>query len=312
MSEIELAMCVLQKTMASSSVAELVLGAVDGSELPAWKPGAHVDFLLPNGLTRQYSLCGRIEERKRWRFGVLREEKSRGGSAYIHDSLRLDDVIRVRGPRNNFAYREGEPALFIAGGVGITPLLPMARAAALHGTPWRMVYGGRTRDSMAFVDELSQFGGRLSLCPQDEYGLLDIEQLAKGMAPGEQIYCCGPEPLIAAVERAFAGLADQLHIERFKAEAGTQQNFAFDVVLRASNKTVRVSAEESILEALEKNGMNPPFSCREGTCGTCETVILRGRPDHRDVVLSPAEKQAGQTMMICISRSLDPEIELDA
>lgn len=313
LAETELDVRVLQRSMASSAVLELVLGALDESDLPLWQPGAHVDFLLPNGFVRQYSLCGQPLDAKHWRFGVLKEESGRGGSAYIHDQLKSGDVIKLRGPRNNFYYVRGKPALFIAGGIGITPLLPMVRVAAADKTPWRMVYGGRSLSSMAFVDELARLRGLLTVRPEDEYGLLKLDEIVGHLGHDEQVYCCGPEPLIAAVEDRCkgGGALNQLHVERFKAIADASTSTVFDVILRKSGKKVRVDAKQSILEAVEGAGVHPPFSCREGTCGTCETKIVRGSAYHRDAVLSPDEKMAGKTMMICISRSVGSEIELD-
>jgi ferredoxin-NADP reductase len=303
----------VKRSYVSSTVLALEVAALDDAALPPWDPGAHVDFLLPNGLVRQYSLCGRLGD-VRWRFGVLREENSRGGSAFIHDHLKERDVITLRGPRNNFQLVKTPSYLFIAGGVGITPLIPMIHVAAAQRVPWTLFYGGRSRAAMAFTDELSQLGSQAVLWPQDQCGLLDLDRIFAGAMGDQQIYCCGPEPLIAAVEdrcRADRRLGS-LRVERFTAVADPSiENRALTVVLRRSNKTVHVGADESILAAIERAGARPPFSCREGTCGTCETTILAGRPDHRDAVLTQAERQSGKTMMICVSRSRDPVLELD-
>jgi len=304
---------VVDRYHASSTVLTLVVRTANGGPLPGWEPGAHVDFLLPNGLIRQYSLCGLPEAPDRWRFGVLREENGRGGSAFIHDQIKRDDPIKIRGPRNNFQYIRGAPSLFIAGGIGITPLLPMIYAAAASGVAWRLYYGGRSRKAMAFTDELGQFGDRVALRPQDESGLLDLDRILTGLTEGERVYCCGPEALISAVESRFkSGRPGSLHVERFAAPtASPVGNAPLTVVLRRSRKTLAVSADQSILEAIEEAGIRPPCSCREGTCGTCETTVLDGRPEHRDAVLSEAEKCSGKTMMICVSRAKDPILELD-
>ena len=305
---------VVKRNCASSTVLALEVTALDDAALPPWSPGAHVDMLLPNGLVRQYSLCGRRDDAHRWRFGVLREENGRGGSAYIHDHLKERDVIRLRGPRNNFELVPASSYLFIAGGVGITPLLPMIHTVAEGGVPWILFYGGRSRAAMTFTDEVTRFSAQTVLWPQDQCGLLDLDRFLAAPKAGSHIYCCGPEPLIAAVEdrcRA-SGCLGSLHVERFKAaQDPCAENRVLTVVLRRSNKTVQVGAAESILAAVERAGLRPPFSCREGTCGTCETMVLAGSADHRDAVLTEAERQSGRTMMICVSRCLGPVLELD-
>jgi ferredoxin-NADP reductase len=305
---------VVKRDLASSTVLALEVAALDDASLPSWDPGAHVDVLLPNGLVRQYSLCGRRDDVRRWRFGVLREENGRGGSAYIHDHLKERDVMRLRGPRNNFQLVKAPSYLFIAGGVGITPLLPMLHAATAERVQWTLFYSGRSRAAMAFTDEIAQFGSQAVLWPQDRCGLLDLDRILSAPNTDSHVYCCGPEPLIAAVEGRFRanGRLDNLHVERFKAaEDPSRENRVLSVVLRRSNKTVQVGANESILEAVERAGLRPPFSCREGTCGTCETSVLKGGVDHRDAVLSEAERQSGKTMMICVSRCKDAVLELD-
>jgi ferredoxin-NADP reductase len=311
--EAEISVRVVDRYHASSTVLAVVAAAAEGGPLPDWQPGAHADFLLPHGIIRQYSLCGDRRDRSHWRFGVLREENGRGGSAFIHDALQMNDVFSLRGPRNNFRYIPAVRYRFIAGGIGITPLLPMLHAAAADGVPWRLFYGARSRAAMAFTDELAQFGGQVVLRPQDQCGILDLDDILAGLEIGDRVYCCGPEPLIAAVEDRFKrGLAGTLHVERFKTTADLSlSNLPLTVTLRRSQKTISVGANESILEAIERAGISPPFSCREGTCGTCETAILGGKPLHRDVVLSEAEKASGKTMMICVSRSSDALLELD-
>jgi ferredoxin-NADP reductase len=302
------------KYPASDSAVCLRLEAAAGGALPAWEPGAHVDLLLPNGLTRQYSLCGDPNDRACWRLGVLRETASRGGSAYIHDHLKPGAVIAARGPRNHFPFVKGKTYRFIAGGIGITPILPMICAAEHDGARWRLFYGGRRRSSMAFVDEVHCFGERAAIIPQDEFGMLDLDRILDRLSADDAVYCCGPEPLLEAIETRFAaGLKGTLSVERFKASDGAQSGdqISFKVVLRRSGRTVDVGPGESILEALEREGLRPLFSCRQGQCGSCETTIIAGRPDHRDSVLSESERMVGKTMMICLSRSHDPVLELD-
>jgi ferredoxin-NADP reductase len=298
----------------ADGVVGLELGLPDGGELPAWTPGAHVDIELPGGLTRQYSLCGDPADASHWRVGVLREPDGRGGSRWIADELTEGSILRVRGPRNHFPLLPARRYVFVAGGIGITPLLPMIRAAAASGTEWELHYGGRTRASMAFAEELATHGDRVRLHPQDEAGLLPLDTILGTPDPDTLVYCCGPSPLLDAVE---AGCRDWgpgvLHVERFTAAAAPtdRADTAFEVVCERSGLTVGVPAELTVLEAVENAGIPVLSSCTEGICGTCETTVLEGEPDHRDSLLTDDEKAAGDTMMICVSRCRGPRLVLD-
>ncbi|WP_217238090.1 PDR/VanB family oxidoreductase [Streptomyces sp. AC555_RSS877] len=301
---------------AADGVVSLVLRAPDGEPLPTWAPGAHIDVLLDNGLIRQYSLCGDPSDEAAWQIAVLREPDGRGGSSYVHDRLGEGSALRVRGPRNNFPLRAAEHHLFIAGGVGITAILPMVEAAEAAGADWRLLYGGRTRGSMAFVDRLEGYGDRVLIRPQDTYGLLDLATFIGSPREGTLVHACGPEPLLRAAQEQCAGWpSGTLGIERFApvrppavevAPAG-----AFEVVLSRSGRTLTVPPDRSVLEVAEEAGVPVLFSCREGTCGTCETDVLEGTPDHRDSLLDEDERAAGETMLICVSRSCGPRLVLD-
>nr|WP_051971264.1 PDR/VanB family oxidoreductase [Kitasatospora azatica] len=307
--------------MLADGVRGLTLRSVDGSPLPRWEPGAHVDLLLePDGqaqpaMVRQYSLCGDPADRDRWRIAVLREPAGRGGSAYLHERVAPGTSVRVRGPRNHFALVDSPRYLFIAGGIGITPILPMLAAAEAAGAQWRLLYGGRRLDSMAFLDELAGHGSKVDVCPEDEHGLLDLGSFLRPPRPGTAVYCCGPEPLLAAVqERCSDWPAGSLHLERFHAVAAdpaAPSAGEFEVELRQSGLTVQVKADRSVLESIEDAGVYGIYSCREGTCGSCETPVLEGTPDHRDSLLTDEERSAGDTMMICVSRSRTPRLVLD-
>jgi ferredoxin-NADP reductase len=302
------------KQHVSDGVVALTLREVDGHPLPAWTPGAHVDLILGEAPTRQYSLCGDPVDHHRWRLGVLRDPDGRGSSLYVHDHLQVGDTVRVRGPRNNFPLLEAPRYLFVAGGIGITPILTMIAAADAAGAGWELVYGGRRRESMAFLDELAPHGDRVTVAPQDEVGLLDLDTLLGAPRPDTLVYCCGPEPLLAAVEQRCAGWpARSLHVERFSAKPLTEPALteAFEVHLAQSELTLRVPPERSILDVIEDAGIGVLSSCAEGTCGTCETLVLDGEPDHRDSVLTDEERQAGRCMMICVSRSRSPRLVLD-
>lgn len=305
-----------RKVAASDGVVELVLRPDSGSAFPQWEPGAHVDLVVAGAPTRQYSLSGDPADCSTYRLGVLREREGRGGSRHIHDALAERDTVRVVGPRNHFRLVDSPRYLFIAGGIGITPILPMVRAVQAHGADWRLVYGGRTRASMAFVDELATYGDRVTLWPQDERGLIDLPGLLCPVDTETSVYCCGPGPLLDAVEEhcAVAGWpADALHVERFAAKPLTEPVRAesFEVELQASGRTLTVPPEKSILDTLEEHGIPTVSSCAEGTCGTCETRVVEGIPDHRDSVLSVTDREAGECMMICVSRSCTARLVLD-
>ena len=296
----------------ADGVLGLTLRAADGGELPPWRPGAHVDLVLEPGLVRQYSLCGDPADRHRWRLAVLREPAGRGGSRHVHERLAPGTRLRVDGPRNHFELLPAREYLFIAGGIGITPSLPLVAAAAASGAEWRLLYGGRRRTSMAFLDLLDRYGDRVGVRAQDETGLLDLSPLDTPR-PDALVYCCGPEPLLAAVERRCAGWpAGALRTERFAARpAAPAVDHDIEVVLRQSGRTVRVPAGTSILKAVEQDGVAVLSSCGEGTCGTCETGVLDGEPEHRDSVLTEAERAAGDVMMICVSRCRGRSLVLD-
>ncbi|RYF61109.1 MAG: oxidoreductase [Comamonadaceae bacterium] len=298
----------------TEGVRVITLTGADGAELPAWQPGAHIDVCLPNGITRQYSLCGDIGHHGYWRFAVLLEPDSRGGSTWIHKELRVGEPLLVRGPRNNFPLVPAERYVFVAGGIGITPLLPMIREVHERGSDWRLTYGGRQRESMAFVEQLAEYGERVEVRPQREFGFLDLNRAIGAPRPGTVVYCCGPSPLIDAVERQCEPWpTDSLHVERFRPEAKALEGAAteFDVLLSRSGQRVTVAPDETIVEAVGRAGVFVPTSCGEGTCGTCETGVLDGEPDHRDSLLTDDEREANDVMMLCCSRSFSQTLLLD-
>jgi ferredoxin-NADP reductase len=295
-------------------VVALTLRGTGDQPLPAWEPGAHVDLVLDGAPTRQYSLCGDPADHSGYRLGILRDPEGRGSSLFVHDRLQVGDTVRVRGPRNNFPLVASPRYLFVAGGIGITPILPMIRAAEAAGADGRLVYGGRRRASMAFLDELARHGDLVTICPQDETGLLDLDALLGTPQPDTLVYCCGPEPLLAAVEQRCAAWPPQsLHVERFapRPQAEPVRTTAFEVVLQQSGLTLTVPPDRSILGVVEDAGVGVLSSCAEGTCGTCETTVLDGVPDHRDSVLDETERQANDCMMICVSRSCTERLVLD-
>jgi ferredoxin-NADP reductase len=303
-----------RRTEAADDVIALTLRHPSGCDLPIWRPGAHIDLLLDEELVRQYSLCGNPADRRAWQVAVLREPAGRGGSALVHDNLTEGTTVRVRGPRNHFPLQPARRYLFIAGGIGITPILPMIADADSAGAQWTLLYGGRTRASMAFHDRLAGHGDKVLIKPQDECGLLDLATYLAEPAEDVHVYCCGPEPLLAAVEeRCRAWPAGSLHVERFRPRTADPEavSTAFEVTLARSGRTLAVPADVSILQAVQASGVQVLYSCAEGTCGTCETDVLEGIPDHRDSVLSEAEQAEGKTMMICVSRCKGSRLVLD-
>lgn len=304
----------------ADGVLGLELAAPDGDPLPPWEPGAHLSLHLESGLVRQYSLCGDPFDRHTYRIAVLDDPHGRGGSREVHRTAALGGTITISGPRNNFTLRRSPRYLFIAGGIGITPILPMIRQAAREGAEWTLLYGGRSLGSMAFTDDLLSLGGsRVTLVPQDQQGLPDIAGSLSSAGAGTAVYCCGPPALISAVEQHCdaIGLAESLHVERFGpvSSAPSPRRPAdvatIDLELRRSGTRLTVSADQSILQAVRSVVPAVSFSCEEGYCGTCETRVLDGVPDHRDTVLSDDERGRGDCMMICVSRAHTPVLALD-
>ncbi|AIV32969.1 PDR/VanB family oxidoreductase [Streptomyces sp. R1] len=312
MTAYEAELVVGRRETAADGVLALTLRHPLGEPLPAWEPGAHVDVVLGPGLERQYSLCGDPADRTQWRIAVLRETDGRGGSAHVHEEVRTGGKLRVRGPRNNFRLERASRYRFVAGGIGITPILPMLAAAEDAGAEWSLLYGGRTRAGMAFTRELGRYGDRVTVVPEDESGLLDLAPVLDDLPPDTLVYCCGPGPLLDAVEaRCPAG---RLRVERFRpkeAGDGAPAEAEFEVVLARSGRTVAVPPGVSVLDAVREAGVEVLHSCTQGTCGTCETEVVEGEPEHRDSVLTEEERAAGETMLVCVSRCRGRRLVLD-
>jgi ferredoxin-NADP reductase len=313
--ERQLELLVKQMTWESDGVLSLALVDPEGKPLPGWTPGAHVDLTLRGSLVRQYSLCGDPADASRYRVAVLREQAALGGSEFVHEGLRPGHRLQVGGPRNNFTFLPARRYVFLAGGIGITPILAMIRAAEGQAADWELYYGGRRRASMAFLDELAEFGDRVHVLPEDEVGRLDLAAILPAPVEGVLVYCCGPEGLLGAVEQHTVDWpAGILQIERFKAktrEAPVDGERSVQLVAQRSGTTIEVRPDCSLLDALEAAGIGVPNSCRDGICGTCETRVLDGVPDHRDSLLSAAEQAAGKTMMVCVSRAKSDRLVLD-
>jgi ferredoxin-NADP reductase len=281
-----------------------------GEHLPRWRPGAHIDIHLPSGLVRQYSLCGDPETPDCYRIAVRRIPDGGGGSIEMHD-LTVGASVTTQGPRNAFPLTVpgyGSPARrfrFIAGGIGITPILPMLDLAQRLGVDWSMVYAGRSRDSLPFADEVTRFGDRVAIRTDDISGLPTAEELLGDCPDGTAVYACGPAPMLTAIRSGLANRDNvELHFERFAA-APVVDGTEFTVSVASTGETVRVGAEVTLLSALNRAGVHALYSCQQGFCGTCRTRVLSvlgGAVNHRDTLLTDPERDNG-LMLICISRA---------
>ncbi|MFD4632734.1 PDR/VanB family oxidoreductase [Streptomyces sp. NPDC058284] len=288
---------------------------LEGADLPPWTPGAHLDLVLPSGLVRQYSLCGDPEDSSSYTVTtrlITAGQGGRGGSREVHERLREGARVEVRGPRNRFPLADATSYVFVAGGIGITPILPMLRAVEASGAPWRLLYGGRSRSSMPFLEEVQKLGGagrqRVTVVAEDEDGLPDLAAFLDGAPRGTAVHVCGPEPLIDAVEAALPD-GCSLHLERFTPRTDSEGNAAFEVELRRSGRTVAVAADTSVLAAVRAELPDTAYSCEQGFCGTCQQRVVDGEIDHRDELLTDAERSG--SMLICVSRARGGRLVLD-
>lgn len=295
----------------TSSIVSLTLEHPSGQDLPAWEPGAHIDVQLLTRHERQYSLCGDPADRSAYRIAVLREERSRGASHYIHSYLRPGARVFTREPRNHFALADSVSYLLLAAGIGITPVMAMARELAARESEWRMVYLVRERSDAAFASELAGFGDRVRVHAATEDGRLDIAALCADLPAGTDLYACGPPRLMDDLERHAPTLpaGSRLHVERF---APVRREFApdvaFTVVCARSETTVDVPAGSSMLLALSKSGIEVPSSCMSGVCGTCAVPMLAGSAEHRD---SLGADDARGIVYPCVSRAQGGQLTLD-
>ena len=288
---------------ARETVAEGVVQLrLEGRDLPRWEPGAHIDLVLPSGLVRQYSLCGDPADTSSYTVATRLVEDGRGGSREVHEQVGVGTELEVRGPRNRFALVEAPAYVFVVGGIGITPVLPMLRALP-EGADWRLLYVGRTPNSMPFLGELAEFGAdRVTVVSgrRPELGAL-LAELPEGAA----VYCCGPEGLMAAVEERFP----DVRLERFAPQAPLSGNASFEVELRRSGRTLTVPGDSTVLAAVRAELPNTLYSCEQGFCGTCQPRVLEGEVEHRDELLTDAER--ADSMLICVSRARSERLVLD-
>lgn len=290
-----------------------------GAPLPAFEPGAHLEIRLPNGLVRHYSISNDCRERDRYVVGIGRSPSSRGGSEFVHREVRCGMQLQSSAPRNHFRLDPGvERFLFVAGGIGITPIMSMVQWCIAQQRPWRLVYAARSPQRAAFHEALSQHGEAVrfhfdTLCGGAP---LDVREALADARAGEHVYCCGPSALMDAVQ-THGGHRPQgsLHFEYFSpptpSEGQAGAATGFDIELRRRGLKLHVPADQSILDVLEANGVGVPCSCREGLCRTCETTVIEGDIEHNDYVLSQEERDAGRSMVICVSRARSPRLVLD-
>lgn len=299
-------------------VVTLTLVDPTGEPLPSWEPGAHLDLVLPSGATRQYSLCGDNQDKASYTVAVQHEPAGRGGSREVHTTPLVGKHLTVRGPRNRFPLVPAEDHFLIAGGIGITPILAMARVLERTGQRWHVLYCGRG-GSMAFLDELRAINtNRVTIAQTDQTGRPNVEAFINWLPEGTAVYCCGPSSLTAEVVAACtnSGSGLHVHVERFTANpdantARAEGDTPITIELAQSGLQVTVRADQTILDSVREVCPDVPFSCEEGYCGTCETRVLDGTPDHRDEVLGANEHGRNQTMMICVSRAKSERLVLD-
>lgn len=292
--------------MEAAGIVRVRLREPGGGALPAWSPGAHID-LTTGAFSRTYSLCGERDDPATYEVAILREAGGRGGSVHIHEALRAGATVHMRGPRNHFRLDESRNGyLLVAGGIGITPIIAMADRLKALGRDYAIHYGGRSRETMAFVARLARdHGERAHLYPSSEGRRLDLAAALAAAPPNAPVYACGPARLLDGLGALLEHQPERLHVERFTTaspaiDAATDE--PFDAVLADSGLTLSVPPGQSLLQALLGIGIDVPSDCGEGLCGTCEIAVVSGEVDHRDVVLTTAERREGRRMIACCSR----------
>ncbi|MDP3821178.1 MAG: PDR/VanB family oxidoreductase [Burkholderiales bacterium] len=314
-----LAVKVVRKAREAEGIASFELARADGTPLPPFSAGSHIDVQVPGGLTRQYSLCSDSLEQHRYRIAVLRDPASRGGSVAMHDAVHEGDVIHISEPRNHFPLHHAGRSLLFAGGIGVTPLLCMAQRLAAIDADFTLHYCTRSPERTAFRDEIaaSAFAGRVhfhhdSGPPSQK---LNLQKLLAQPDPGTALYVCGPPGFIGHVvdtAKANGWSGEQIHLEYFGAAAQDHSaDAAFEVKIASTGKTCTVATGESVVQALRKNGLEILTSCEQGVCGTCITRVLEGEPDHRDLYFTDEEKAKNDQFTPCCSRSRSKMLVLD-
>ena len=311
---LQLTITALQKL--KNNVLWVTLSPPAGIELPPWTPGAHIGVHISDNLIRQYSLCGDSNDQTVYRIAVKLDADSRGGSEYIHAHWCLGETVTVESPRNNFELVDASSYLFVAGGIGITPLLPMIKQADEEGRSWRAVYRGRERQRMPFANAMKRaYGDLVEILASDEGQRLSLKEIVGDPVPGRAVYCCGPSSMMDEADelsRAAERSNETFHLERFVNDSlEGHTDLPFELELARTGRTLQVPADKSIIDVMQEEGMQPDFSCREGTCGTCETDVLEGEVDHRDTILDEDERAANDCMFICVSRCKGARLVVD-
>lgn len=295
-------------------IVEIKLAHTEKTELPSWEPGAHIELILPSGLIRHYSLCGEPTDAY-YTIAVLKEPESRGGSIEVHDSLEVGTILSIRGPRNHFPLISAQHTAFIAGGIGITPLLPMMRELSRQGKSWELHYGGKSLAALAYLDALQLMQGQqISIYLKDETRRVPVSEVVGKLPQNTVIYVCGPESMIDEVEAEGIAHGLEVKLERFSSSGQPidhDNDTSFEVTLERSGTTLTVNKDQRLIDVVRTVVPSVPFSCEEGYCGSCETGVLEGVPDHRDSILSAEEREANDCMMICVGRSCTPRLVLD-
>lgn len=303
-------------------VRSIRLARPHGEPLPSWQPGAHIRVRLPSGDDRSYSLINTCSDPlattrpDAYRLGVRLEDPSQGGSHFMHE-LKLGDQVATLPPANNFPLNPGpQPVVLLAGGIGITPIVSMAAALTAEGRPYRLYYAGRSRDQLAFVDDIEALcDDQLVVHTDDTAGhVFDVGGLLASLKADEPVYCCGPRAMIDAAIAAAKELgweAGRLRFELFTTAPPLAGDQPFEIVLKSSGESFPIPADKSILDVLIEAGKDPLYDCKRGDCGICQVDVLEGVPDHRDYILSDTEKAEGTKMQICVSRSKTPRLVID-
>lgn len=299
----------------ATDIVSVDLALPQGGALPAFEAGAHIDLHLPNGIVRSYSLSNSQDERHRYVIGVLNDRRSRGGSRYVHEQLRVGATICISPPRNNFHLDESAGhSVLVAGGIGVTPILSMLRRLHSLGKSVEMLYCARSRDEAAFCSELQFLTGVEVHFDQEKGGAPDLHRYLASRPRDAHFYCCGPAPMLDAFQDVCGELGlPNVHLERFAAAEHVEAVQANEYIaqLARTDREIKVPAGKSLLDALLEAGIDIDHSCREGVCGACETKVIEGIPDHRDGVLSETERQANKTMMVCVSGCKVGKLVLD-
>ncbi len=287
-------------TKECDDVVSLTFVRADGGEFPVWQAGAHTDVFLPSGRQRQYSLCGDVNDRSRWQIAVRRIEDGDGGSREIH-RLRPGAQLKLRGPRNAFPFIAAEKYLFVAGGIGVTPILPMVREAAARGVDWQVVYAGRSREALPFLEEISALDPeRVHILTDDVNGVPAAADILAYAPEGAAVYCCGPVPQITALRREFGDRPGTFHFERFSA-LPVIDGKEFTVELVRSGHTLTVPADRTVLSVVKEVVPNVSYSCQQGFCGVCVQKVVEGPVEHRDKTLTAQQRE--ESMLVCVSRA---------